>query len=216
MKYFRKHPDILFIANYPEGNHRVRHGRLTTPPLLAKILVRTIAGSLKTKKILLLTDAPEKTQRAGFIQRTALVTGKPHTCFHLISQLIYNHETRTVCILFHPELFGPLWTGFFTLFLVGFLRLMGKQITIIFLTTPKLSPQPTLGHTIQYFLRYALLAILNTLSQQTVGGDKKIARILIPLTFRSLKERRLAGKIVTEELFPSPTHNLGLAHYLSY
>ncbi len=226
MKYFRKHPDLLIIANYPDGTHRVRHGRLTTPAQLSKILVHTILSMLaKTKKILLLTDATEEKKHAGFITRTSWVNGKPLSMFQLISRLIYNHETHTICILFHPDLFGRFWTDFITLFLIATLRITGKHAMIVFLTTPKLSLQPTMVQTFRYFIRVGLLGVLTTIATQAVVGEKPFAGKLIhmtgkktvlaiPMKFRSMKERRIVGKLMGEVLFPSPTHNLGLANML--
>lgn len=226
MKYFRRHPDLLIIANYPEGVHRIRHARLTTAPQLSKILVHTITGALaKTKKILLLTDTANERPHAGWITRTTWVAGKPYSLFRLIGRLIYNHETHTICILFHPELFGRFWTDLFTLLLLGPLRLTGKHTMIVFLTTPKLSVQPTIGQTIRYFIRFALFTLLTALASKTIVGEKPFAHKLmrltgkrtilaIPMTFRTLKERRIEGNILSEELFPSPIKNLGLVHYL--
>ncbi len=212
MKYFRKHPDLILLANYPEGTHRIRHARRTTPTQLSKILVNTITSSVdKTKKILLLTDATDTKQHAGCITRTAWTMNNPFSLLRLINRFIYNHETRTICILYHPELFGRFWTSLCMPLLLVLLRLTGKQITILFLTTPKLSSQPTIGQTLRYFMRRAILVVLRWLATQTVGGEKSTSSILIPMTFRSLKERRIAGKIIHEELFPSPTHNLGLS-----
>ncbi|MCX6791989.1 MAG: hypothetical protein NT149_03045 [Candidatus Gottesmanbacteria bacterium] len=226
MKYFRKHPDLLIIANYPEGMHRIRRARLTTAPQLSKILVHAITSTLaKTKKILLLTDSPDTKKHTGFITRTSWAAGKPFSIFQLTNRFIYNHETHTVCLLFHPDLFGRFWTDFFTLFLIGSLRITGKHTMMVFLTTPKLSVQPTLLQTIRYFIRFALYALYTTLATKTVVGEKLLAHKLmrltgkktilaIPMTFRSLNERRIAGKIFNEELFPSPIKNLGLTHYL--
>lgn len=226
MKYFRKHPDLLIIANYPEGVHRVRHARQTTPAQIAKILVHTITGQLgKTKKILLLTDSTDEKPRTGWITRTAWAAGKPQSLTRLISRLIYNHETHVVCVLFHPDLFGRFWTDFITLFLVATLRITGKHTMIVFLTTPKLTLQPTLVQTFRYFIRFGLLGVLTTMATKAVVGEKPFAGKLvhmtgkktvltIPMTFRSMKERKIAGKLISEELFPSPTHNLGLTHYL--
>lgn len=226
MKYFRKHPDLLIIANYPEGVHRVRHARTTTPAQIAKILVHTLAGQLgKTKKILLLTDATDEKPRRGWITRTAWAVGKPQSFTRLISRLIYNHETHAACVLFHPDLFGRFWTDASILFLITSLRITGKHTMIVFLTTPKLSVQPTIVQTIRYFIRYGILVLLATLTTHAVVGEKSFAGKLrhstgkrtiltIPMTFRSLKERKIAGKILGDELFPSPTHNLGLANML--
>ncbi len=226
MKYFRKHPDLLIIANYPEGVHRVRHARSTTPPQIAKILVHTIARQLgKTKKILLLTDDTDEKPRTGLITRSAWAVGKPQSLTRLISRLIYNHETHAVCVLFHPDLFGRFWTDAFTILLIASLRITRKRTIIVFLTTPKLSVQPTVLQTIRYFIRFGILALLAVLATQAVVGEKSFAGKLIkntgkktiltiPMTFRSMKERKITGKILGEELFPSPTHNLGLTHYL--
>lgn len=226
MKYFRRHPDLLLIANYPQGGHRVRHARLTTPPQLAKMLVHTITGPLaKTKKILLLTDTANETPHAGWITRTAWVMGKPQSLFWLIGRLIYNHETQTVCVLYHPELFGQFWTDLFTLLLIGSLRLTGKHTMIVFLTIPKLSVQPTLGQTIRYFTQFAIFVVSTAFASKTIVGEKSFAHKLmrltgkktilaIPMTFRTLRERKIAGRIFSEELFPSPIKNLGLVHYL--
>lgn len=226
MKYFRKHPDLLIIANYPDGMHRIRHGRQTTPQQLSKILIHTITGTLtKTKKILLLTDSPDERKHTGFIARTSWVIGKPHSLFQLIGRLIYNHETRSVCILFHPELFGRFWTDLVTPGLILLLRLSGKQVMTVCLTTPKLSVQPTVGQTCRYFLRFALTSAITTLTSIAVAGEKSFAHKLlrvsgkytiftIPMAFRSLRERRHAGQLLSERLFPSPTHNLGLSHLL--
>jgi hypothetical protein len=226
MKYFRKHPDLILIANYPDGAHRLRYARLTTPPQLSKILVNTITGPItKTKKILILTDAPANKKRAGWITKTAWETNNPLSFFLLLSRLIYNHETPTICILFHPRLFGRFWTNAFTPGLILMLRLSGKQVVTIFLTTPRLSAQPTLEQTCQYFLQFSLISAMTALTSITVVGEKSFAHKLtrltgkkgiltIPMTFRTLKERRHAGQILNENLFPSPTQNLGLSHLL--
>jgi hypothetical protein len=222
MKYFRKHPDLLLIANYPDSADRIRQARQTTPPQLAAILVNTISAQLKkTKKILLLTDAADDTQHAGLITRTAWVMNKPLSVFRLINKLIYNHGTRVICILYHPELFGRFWTGLFTPFLIIAFRISGKHVTIISITTPKISTQPTVVQTAVYFLRFTLLIIFSVIANQMNVGEKPIAHklerltgkktiITIPMSFRSIKERHAAGQIIADELFPSPTHNLGL------
>jgi hypothetical protein len=226
MKYFRIHPDIILIANYPESTHRVRRVRVTTPTQLSKILITAITSALgKTKKILLLTDAPNARPRAGWITSTSWVTGKPYTCLRLVRHLIYNHETRAVCVLYHPELFGRFWTTIFILPLFGFFRLTGKHVTTILLAIPKLPAQPTIVQTIRYFMQFALLIIVTILTHIPVVGEHTFARklmqltrkktiITVPMTFRTLKERKTAGNILKEELFPSPIKNLGLTHYL--
>jgi hypothetical protein len=226
MKYFRKHPDLLIIANYPEGVHRVRHPRSTTPAQIAKIIIHTLTSTLaKSKKILLLTDSPDVKKHTGFITRTSWTAGKPLSIFRLTNRLVYNHETHTVCLLFHPDLFGRFWTDFFTLTIIGSLRITGKQTMVAFLTTPKLPVQPTIVEAIRYFIRFGLFALFTTLATRTVVGEKSFASKLmqltgkktiltIPMAFRSMKERKIAGKIMGEELFPSPTQNLGLIHYL--
>ena len=132
-------------------------------PLLGQKIIKTLPSD---KKILLVND-------------------------RVISQLIYNHETRDVCILFDNEFFMP--------FLLLLLRLTNKQVTVIFLTTPKISTHPTLTQAIQYFAHRALLAVLAALAQQTIGGKKIL-----------LKKHRLNRQLLNERLFPSPIHNLSL------
>lgn len=226
MKYFRIHPDLLIIANYPDGAFRIRHGRQTTPQQLSNILIHTISKTLsRGKKILLLTDNPDAKKRNGFILRNAWVIGKPQSIFRLMSRLIYNHETHAVCVLYHPELFGRFWTSLITPVLILVLRLSGKQVMTVFLTTPKLSALPTIAQTIRYFMRFGLNTILSIISGRTITGEKTLTHklirltgkktiITIPMTFRSLKERHQAGHILSEHLFPSPTENLGLSHLL--
>lgn len=145
MKYFRRHPDLLLIANCPEAG--------------------TIARILSPgKKILLLTD-------------------------HIIPKLIYNHETHTICILYHPGLFGRFWTDLVTPVLIAILRLCGKRVITVFLRARKMP----------------IHTIIAALATRT---------LTIPRKFRSRKERRVVGNKLYEELFPSPIKNLGLAHYL--
>jgi hypothetical protein len=169
MKYFRIHPDLLLIANYPKGD----------------TFVRTITMPLsKTKKILLLTDASDEIQHKGFITRTAWTAGRPFSLIYLLDRLIYNHETHTICILYHPELFGRFWTPLLTLLLLLSLRLTGKQITIVFLTTPKIPSQPSIMQALVYFLRCFMQTILRALVHKTISG------------------KQFKGKIVKDMLFP--------------
>jgi len=226
MKYFRIHPDLLIIANYSDGAFRIRHGRQTTPQQLSNILIHTIIKTLSSgKKILLLTDSPDAKKHKGFIIRTAWDAGKPQSILRLVSRLIYNHETHAVCVLFHPELFGRFWTSLIMPALILLLRLSGKKVMTVFLTTPKLSAQPTIVQTIRYFMRFGLNTILTAISGRTITGEKTLTHklmrltgkktiVTIPMTFRSLKERHQAGHILGGQLFPSPTENLGLSHLL--
>ena len=148
MKYFRKHPDLIIIANYQKSS-------------LIKRIIRKLGTS---QKVLLLTDAPDDIQHKGFITRTAWTPGLPLSVFRLVNRLIYNHQTLNICILFQPELFGRFLTGLFTPILILALRLTGKRITIMFLTRPRISPYPTVGQTITYYSRYAIQKILRALA----------------------------------------------------
>lgn len=209
MKYFRKHPDLLIIGNYPTSTKRVRHVRQTSPQELSKILIRTITSLLRQKKILLLTDAPEEIH-TGCITRTSWLYAQPLSLQRLISRLIYNFQTDTVCLLYHSDLFAPWWlliTAVFTPILLGILRLTGKRTVIVFLTTPSLSSHPKLAQAVLYFLRMASRRTLSALASVAITSETSRA-------VRSLKERREVGKIITDTLFPSPTHALGLASIL--
>jgi hypothetical protein len=207
MKYFRKHPDLLLIANYPSTAKRVRRIRQTTPQELSKILVQTIAAKLKGRKILLLTDASGDKPHAGYITRTSWTVGNPITLRHLASRLLYNHQTDTICILYHANLFGLVPTILVLPSILLTLRLTRKRLIIVFLTIPRVSPHPTLAQALVYFLRVLFQSILSLIASSVITTETSHA-------IRSLKERHNVGKIITDELFPSPIKNLGLTHYL--
>jgi hypothetical protein len=207
MKYFRKHPDLLLIANYPSTAKRVRRIRQTTPQELSKILVQTIAAKLKGKKILLLTDAPDNKPHSGYIAKTSWTVGNPMTLRRLMSLLLYNHQTETVCVLYHAALFGLIPTIFFLPPILLALRLTRKRLIIVFLTIPRVSPRPTLLQAAVYFSRVWFQGILSLIASAVITTETSLA-------IRSLKERYTVGKIIAEELFPSPIKNLGLTHYL--
>ncbi len=203
MKYFRKHPDLLIIANYPTITARVRKSRQTTSEELSTLVVRTILSTLKnSKKILLLTDEPEETSRAGFITITAWNRQKPFFLSELVYRLIYNFQTKPVFILYHAELFGAYSTILIMPILLALLLLSGKRTVLAFLTMPTLSTRPTIAKAILYILRVTYRRILSLLS--TV--------VIEPKPIRTYKERHIAGKLFVEELFPSPVRDLGLQH----
>lgn len=205
MKYFRKHPDVLIIANYPQVARRVRKTRQTTPEELSTLLVNTIAAALKNdKKILLLTDTPEEKSRAGFITITAWNREQPFFLTELVHRLIYNFQTKTVATLYHRELFDAYGTLLITPILLTLLRISGKRTILVFLTTPSLPAHPTILKALTYILRVAYRKVLSVLSTGVVA----------PVSIRTLKERRMAGKMLTEKLFPSPLANLGLKSLL--
>jgi hypothetical protein len=206
MKYFRKHPDLLLIANYTETAKRVRRARQTTPQELSKILVHTIASKLKDKKILLLTDAPDA-HHGGYITRTCWAIGKPMTLRHLVSRLLYNHQTDTACVLYHANLFGLLPTILFFPALLLSLRLTRKRLVIVFLTVPHVSARPTLAQAVHYFARVWFQSMLAAIATSVISTETSLA-------IRSLKDRHTVGKILEDELFPSPIKNLGLANML--
>lgn len=226
MKYFRKHPELLLIANYPQGGHRVRHGRQTTTEDVSKIIVHTISAALgSTKKILLLTDAPEELSRRPFITKTSWSTTNPLSIGQLVNGLLYNHQAHTVCCIYHPDLFGNVWTAIFTPPLLTALRFSGKRVLLIMINAPKSSIYPTLKQTFAYWLSILYRCVLTVLSTTTIVSEKPLAKtlrrrtgkrsvVVLPMTFRSLKERKIAGNILREELFPSPIKDLGLIHYL--
>jgi len=226
MKYFRKHPDLILIANYPESTHRVRHARQTTSEDLSKIIVHTISTALgSTKKILLLTDATEEISRNAFITKTAWNKGNPLSIGQLIRRLFYNYQTQTICCIYHTELFGKFWTTLITPLLLLVLRLSGKRTLIVMLTTPKSPLYPTVKQTLAFWVSFLYQSLLAIVATTVIVGEKPLAKtisrrigkqsvIVLPMTFRTLKERRTAGNIFYEELFPSPIKNLGLASML--
>ncbi len=207
MKYFRKHPDLLLIANYPSTAKRVRRVRQTTPQELSKILVHTIVSKLKGKKILLLTDAPDDTQPTGYITRTCWTVHKPITLRYLVSRLLYNHQTDTVCVLYHANLFGLTSTILFLPAILLALRLTRKRLVIVFLTTARMGAHPTLVAAAVYFSRVWFQRMLSLVATSVIPTETSLA-------IRSLKDRHTVGSIIADELFPSPIKDLGLIHYL--
>lgn len=206
MKYFRKHPQLLIIANCTDTAKRVRRVRQTTPQELSKILIHTIVSTLKDKKILLLTDAADA-HHAGYITRTCWTPDKPMTLRHLVSRLVYNHQTDTVAVLYHAHLFGLVPTILFLPAILLTLRFTRKRLVVVFLTVPHVSSRPTLVQAAHYFARVWFQRVLSLLSTSVISAETSLA-------VRSMKDRRTAGKIIADELFPSPIKDLGLTHYL--
>jgi hypothetical protein len=104
-------------------------------------------------------------------------------------------------------LFGLVLTILFLPFFLLTLRLTGKRLVIVFLTIPRVSPHPTLPQATVYFLRVWFQSILSLIASAVITTETSLA-------IRSLRERHNVGKIIADELFPSPIKDLGLIHYL--
>ncbi len=207
MKYFRKHPDLLLIANYPSTPLRVRHGRQTTSEEVSKILVNAIAGRLRGKKILLLTDADDKKPHGRLIIRTCWDPGSIVSFRRMLRRLLYNFQTESICFLYHAGLFGRPGTILLLIPLLLTLRLGGKRVVMVFLTQPSLSTHPRIFPAVKYFLRVMFRWLIKMLTTAAIDVSQTRAT-------RSIKERNATAQLIAEALFPSPTANLGLQSFL--
>jgi hypothetical protein len=116
---------------------------ITVQPQHAR-LTRTIVRSLgRTKKILVVTD-PKM----------------------LLRNFIYNHQTQTLCAIYHGEWFMPI--------LMAVSRLTKKRIVVVMTTKPR------------SFLARTLRDIVSALASATLPANKQLKKTLDDTLFPSL------------------------------